>query len=59
MPLSACVKSFPTDCGTPAFFAKSGLLATAAMKHDVALSQSSTKSDLDLVDELEGHFEKK
>ena len=30
--LSALLKSCPTDCGTPAFLAKAGLFATAAMK---------------------------
>ena len=38
--------------------AQAGLIA-AALKRDVALSQSSAKSDLDLVDDLEGHFAKK
>jgi len=34
-------------------------LTSAAQKHDVSLSQSSAKSDLALVDDLEGHFAKK
>ena len=34
-------------------------LTSAALKRDVALCQSSAKSDLDLVDDLEGHFAKK
>ena len=34
-------------------------LATAAAKHNAALSHSSAKRNLDLVDELEGHFAKK
>lgn len=34
-------------------------LTSAAQKHDVPLSQSSAKSDLALVDDLEGHFAKK
>ena len=32
LPLSAFENSLPTDCGTPAFLANAGLLATAAMK---------------------------
>lgn len=38
--------------------AQQGMTA-AAEKHDAALSHLSAKDNLDLVDELEGHFEKK